>query len=923
MKLLASRRFRTHQKHLAVVTLAALTGMAGGPVSAQIVLSGANYTWPTNNIAISSPNADIGNNALGIGSSPSSGSLSVGGGSLLRAGALLLGYGGAGTGSAVINGVGTKVELYGDGFSDGVLDRLEVGSWGVGSLRVENGAILNARVNPNACLGQFHYCHTFIGNGAGSTGTLTVTGTGSSASFLRGFYVGGVSVFHPPIDTFTFGTPGGTTQGRVEVLAGGLLRTEGATLGMLPGGGSPSGSERSFADVLVSGAGSTWLLERRSLDNLSASLVTGSGGNAWATITVDNGGKLRMEGAPGVYNFANLSAGGRTDVTVTGAGSRWEMAGANMQLNVGSGLGTANFQVTAGGVVDGVLLLNVGRDGSTGRLTVDGAGSRVNLYGTGVAGTGDANGAASLQIGRNGTGTVTVSNGGRIDMAATGVTTRGPGLLLGVSSGSSGTLNISGSNSVVSLTAQSAVPGGGNGEAFNPFASIGFDGSGALNISAGGKLLLDGNAVSTPTVSRATTLYVGGRNTGIAGGNGIARVSGAGSEIRVTGSDANLGVGVGPNSTGQLFVSDAANIVSTTFNVGVAGGIGVVRFDNGSANLSGQFTGGSLVGAGMSIGDGSGSTGVVNMSNGARITITNTGSAGTGVTIGGSPLRTGGDGTLNMSGGSTIQVIAPAATSGMSVGRTGTGLVRMNASTIDLGSGSLFVGRTAGSDGTMIVSGGSSVTAGWVGIGRDRTGDGGTGTVIVNGSTLTASTIEIGPNGYLGGNGTIVGNIVNYGIVSPGNSPGTITVDGSFVNGLGGRLLLEVESDGHGGFNTDHLIFNQGTTVSLTGLDVRFRFLGATDPNAFKAAGLFNINQFFQQAGAGGQLGNLAPEVFAGATFGAQADGYTFNSFSFSVAGGASFTAAPVPEPGESAMLLAGLALIGAVVRRRATRART
>ncbi len=174
-----------------------------------------------------------------------------------------------------------------------------------------------------------------------------------------------------------------------------------------------------------------------------------------------------------------------------------------------------------------------------------------------------------------------------------------------------------------------------------------------------------------------------------------------------------------------------------------------------------------------------------------------------------------------------LRVSAPADTSGMSVGRTGAGVARIQGSTLDLGGGALYVGRFSGADGTMIATAGSVVTAGYVGVGRNKTGDGGTGTFIVNGSTLTASTIEIGPNGYLGGNGTIVGNIVNYGIVSPGNSPGTLTVDGSFVSGLGGRLLMEAEADGNGGFNTDHLIFTSGSNVDMAGLEVRFRFSSA------------------------------------------------------------------------------------------------
>ena len=129
--------------------------------------------------------------------------------------------------------------------------------------------------------------------------------------------------------------------------------------------------------------------------------------------------------------------------------------------------------------------------------------------------------------------------------------------------------------------------------------------------------------------------------------------------------------------------------------------------------------------------------------------------------------------------------------------------------------------------------------------------------------------------------------------------------------------MLEVEKDGQGGFNTDHLIFKNGSTINLAGLEVRFRFLGDTDPNAFKARGAFVINQFFQSQDAQGNLTNLAAATFDGASFSAQADGYNLNNFAFSTAGGASFTAAPVPEPGEWMMLLAGLGLMGVVARRR------
>jgi hypothetical protein len=632
-----------------------------------------------------------------------------------------------------------------------------------------------------------------------------------------------------------------------------------------------------------------------------------------------------MEGVSGFYNAMFLTNGAsRTDFSVTGFGSKLEFAGPNMTLAVGNQLGIANLSLTAGGVVEGATYMSVGRDGSRGQLLVDGTGSRLSLSGIGGVGIPDAGIPSRLLVGVRGSGAVTVSGGGRIDLAASGPTLRGPVLTLGEGVGSAGVLDVRGAGSVVSLTAASAVPGGGAVEAFNPYVSVGIDGAGTLNVSGGGKLLVSGHAVSRPDASRGTTFYVGGRSLSLRGGNGVATVTGSGSEIVLAGSDRTFGVGIGQFSTGQVMLSDQGRLASTIALVGAAGGVGVLRIDNARVDLDSQFTGGPvLAGASMVIGDGDGSTGVVSMTNGARIAIGNAGTTAVGISIGGSVVRAGGDGALNLSGGSSITLSGGSDRNSLSVGRTGSGLVRVRgASSIDLGNGNLYVGRFAGADGTMIVSDGSSVSAAYVGVGRNREGDGGTGTLIVNASTLTASAIEIGPNGYLGGNGTIMGSIVNYGIVSPGNSPGTMTVDGSFVNGLGGRLLLEIEGDGSGGFVTDRLIFRAGTTIDLAGLDIRFRFLGATDPNAFQASGLFTIDQFFQGQDLSGGLTHLAPAVFSGVGFGAQADAHVFSSFSFSVTQGATFMAAPVPEPGQWAMLLAGIGMIAAIARKRRPAAR-
>lgn len=162
------------------------------------------------------------------------------------------------------------------------------------------------------------------------------------------------------------------------------------------------------------------------------------------------------------------------------------------------------------------------------------------------------------------------------------------------------------------------------------------------------------------------------------------------------------------------------------------------------------------------------------------------------------------------------------------------------------GSGALSV---TGAGSSLAVRGQDAVI--WVGNGSTQAGDGGVGTLIVNDSVLAAPLIEIGARGYVGGNGTLVGQVVNRGVFSPGNSPGTPLIDGGFLHAEGGRLVLEIEADGQGGFRTDRLVFGDTSLVDLGSLAISFRFLGRTVPLAFQAQGGFDIDSFFAlQSGA-------------------------------------------------------------------------
>ncbi len=83
------------------------------------------------------------------------------------------------------------------------------------------------------------------------------------------------------------------------------------------------------------------------------------------------------------------------------------------------------------------------------------------------------------------------------------------------------------------------------------------------------------------------------------------------------------------------------------------------------------------------------------------------------------------------------------------------------------------------------------------------------GTVNVNSSLVSVETDNSGAltvngnftspvdnNGFLGGSGLIKGNVQNVGIVSPGNSIGELTIDGSYTHSANAIYLVEISADG-------------------------------------------------------------------------------------------------------------------------------
>ncbi len=71
------------------------------------------------------------------------------------------------------------------------------------------------------------------------------------------------------------------------------------------------------------------------------------------------------------------------------------------------------------------------------------------------------------------------------------------------------------------------------------------------------------------------------------------------------------------------------------------------------------------------------------------------------------------------------------------------------------------------------------------------------GTLQVDG-TLTSAKLPVMPAGRLQGSGRIIGDVHMAGTLAPGNSIGTLTVQGNYVQGAGSTYLAEVAPDGRG-----------------------------------------------------------------------------------------------------------------------------
>jgi T5SS/PEP-CTERM-associated repeat protein len=376
---------------------------------------------------------------------------------------------GTGNGTITIDGSGTKVTLNPVGQSD-VLDS---GNWGIGSVTISGGAVVDGTNTASCAPG---WCLSKVTNGAGSTGTLNVTGSGSMLS-VPNLLIVGFDVVNQVTPAPVFGTPGGASSGTLNVKAGGTLNTQDATIGLQATNSVPPalGTETASGTAVVDGAGSTW--NATSPDN--SGIAIGQGSNPTGSLSITNGGAVNIAAtSPSLQAGISIggtggSPGGTGSLTVNGGSLTF--ATGDTFLNVGRNQGSGTMVVEGGGTVSGGLATDVGRDGSTGSLTLNGAGSSLTLSGTSTTsgaflGIGIVDTPAlAPTLGPSTVGNLTVQNGGKITLDTDN--NLNGGMNVG-QNGGTGNLTITGAGSQLVISGNNSNTNTGGG------ASVGRSGNG-------------------------------------------------------------------------------------------------------------------------------------------------------------------------------------------------------------------------------------------------------------------------------------------------------------------------------------------------------------------------------------------------------------------------------------------------------------
>jgi len=479
----------------------------------------------------------------------------------------------------------------------------------------------------------------------------------------------------------------------------------------------------------------------------SARLTIGSTGNG--ELTIRNGGTYSGGGAGRGRLRIGEQAGSRGLLTVSGEGSNFRLDNGGSPVEIGR-YGEGLLVIDGGATFESTDTLIGSYAGSEGHVTVSGTNSTWAML------QDDPAYGSVIIVGNEGTGTLTIENGGSVLGA-------GPAFLhVGREAGGEGTVTVTGANSYL-MSGTFFIGGDG---------AIRRSGTGTLVISDGGKV----DSLSTNIGMRGT---------------GAASVSGAGTSWNIDGL-----IRVGMYNAGTLAITDGAVVTATTGVLGEsAGATGTALVDGAQSqwNISGD-----LKVAGRSSSFSEASEGSLILSNGGHVAVGGTLQiAELGVSTG--TVYIGGD-------------TAPAAAGTVSAGEIlfgqGDGtLVFNHAGTAHLFDTSLR--SVAGGQGSLSHRAGTTVLTG------DSSGFSGAtqisgGTVLLTGVLGGSVSLDsLGPDlAGLGGTGRLTGDLtVTSGLLRPGLEQGTLTIDGNLTLGSGATLRYDLGApSGTPGVDSDLLV---------------------------------------------------------------------------------------------------------------------
>jgi T5SS/PEP-CTERM-associated repeat protein len=317
-----------------------------------------------------------------------------------------------------------------------------------------------------------------VGHNAGSTGTYNLSGTGTlstATSQVIGYagigtfnQSGGTNTINPGHALLVGYDPGSignytiSNTGVVSIISGNqyIGRAGAGTLSILSGGtvssdyaeiGTTAGA---LGTVNVNGPGSTW--------SMRVSLDVGVDGIGYLNIT--NGGQVSV-----VNNRVTLGYhAGSGAVLVDGVGSTLDV-GEELVIGGFQGAGSGSLTIRNGGHVTNGLGYIGYSGGTTGTVTVDGAGSTWTNT-------------DRLFVGTNGYGSLAITNGGKVTSTEDAFIGYG-------NDEASGVVEVTGAGS--NWTVSDVDPAG---------LYVGFNGTGVLAVNAGGVVTADvGNGVQVGT----------------------------------------------------------------------------------------------------------------------------------------------------------------------------------------------------------------------------------------------------------------------------------------------------------------------------------------------------------------------------------------------------------------------------------------